>query len=162
MGYTQPLEPETLDPQGQAGPWKGRAWQERPLQQLDQDLNQSMGQTDSCGPKRSHRVWKVGARPLSSLALGVGMGDGPWAKRSLDILQVSQLRNHLSPWSQLGVGLRGGSPKGKRKLPSPFLSFPDPFLKNQRSGLSQLTLRTVRADGMGEMGDKGGARGVFL
>lgn len=54
---------------------------------------------------------------------------GLWAKRPLDSSQVGQLRNHLSPWSQLGVGLRGGSLKGKRRLLFPFLPFSNCFLK---------------------------------
>ena len=67
----------------------------------------------------------MGPRPLSSLVLGLGMGDmGLWAKRPLDSLQAGQLRNRLSPWNQLEVGLRGGSLKGKKRLP-----FPNRFLK---------------------------------
>ena len=54
---------------------------------------------------------------------------GLWAKRPLDSLQVGQLRNRLSPWSQLGVGLRDGSLKGKRRLLFPFLPFSNFFLK---------------------------------
>lgn len=72
----------------------------------------------------------MGPRPLSSLVLGLGMGDmGLWAKRPLDSLQAGQLRNRLSPWNQLEVGLRGGSLKGKKRLPFPFLPFPNRFLK---------------------------------
>lgn len=89
-----------------------------------------MDQTDSRGPKRRHQVSKVGPRALSSLALGLATGDmGLWAKRPLDSLQAGQLRNYLSPWNQLGVGLRGGSLKGERRLPFPFLPFPNRFLK---------------------------------
>lgn len=54
---------------------------------------------------------------------------GLWAKRPLDSLQAGQLRNHLSPWNQLEVGLRGGSLKGKKRLPFPFLPFTNHFLK---------------------------------